>query len=1025
MKKSLVLFLSFFLVGSLQLFAGRCNFSGSVVAVGSKMPIKEYEIQVIGTYRMVHVADLGGRFGFANLEPGEYLVSVMAEGFEKYVISIPIPDGKEVHYQFYLAKSETKEKPRTDFLGAYSLTGFSFDYSADLLRSIPQDPERPLESILELNPNYLFDKNLIRPFKNSSYQYSFTSPFLTTDINFSETNLASPFSGNYPDNAPTPSVSGLSGISETVMYSLPEAKNEAWSVDMEPNRGKDNGFDMFFKVSFGLPALNGSMHNDLRIEQVGTDNRLITVDGGPKLLGRGEFSFEYGISGELPGANKGSTFALSVRNYSQDHDYGLDVYDAAGNNLGAMPGQNSLIRNVNTNFKIVLDHRTRVYADAMFAATTKENSSTYWLYATDKQSVQTGKTTAIERQMKQNALNIQYDRIAAAIEFDVPSAFTLRLGFARNGYEYKYGRRSNGDDANWANGYDMYQPTDRYSTAYSNRADSLVLGGNGVLDNYERLFKSDSSVDRFYRLNTPKVNPLTGFADYDRDGSTDNPYGFRNNLLSTSFDPRGDQDYRYSQDGVQYEKMENYKANLSISKQFDLWKTKHDLSVGFEFSYSILKRFVTLSPYSLMNADIYTDEFEFKSGNTDLLSQDENRTPIQWDLTLFDQVKFGNWTFAPSVKATFINPGFKGTPLLTWSKIENATDFALSPSIFVSFRPSEGTCLSATAASYNVPLPYEDYLTDFFRREIGQPSMGLINSKHIMFSLDQSLYENLSLRSSVFWNWFQVPELHYIKAIPDPYSLYRLSAEDGTKNLGANCQLFYRLNNNWNMSLLLSFLHNNQFDLFVGTEQFAYNAILTYSLGRFEGPSFGEFFPLAGMSISLVSKMQPGNLQLDLSSRGFINGDGKLQCQNTYSIDMRISKMFYFADLFPSLTGGSGIEISLDIINLFDFTKPLRYNQATYDPDKTITLRTTPATLVGTSTYYQNANVGSPITFSADQYDNFGRRLYNAAADFDQDGKVTTDERYKAFFNYYETTLRQRLNYQLPRRVFMSVALKF
>lgn len=135
--------------------------------------------------------------------------------------------------------------------------------------------------------------------------------------------------------------------------------------------------------------------------------------------------------------------------------------------------------------------------------------------------------------------------------------------------------------------------------------------------------------------------------------------------------------------------------------------------------------------------------------------------------------------------------------------------------------------------------------------------------------------------------------------------------------------------------------------------------------------------------------------------------------------------MFYFADLFPSLTGGSGIEISLDIINLFDFTKPLRYNQATYDPDKTITLRTTPATLVGTSTYYQNANVGSPITFSADQYDNFGRRLYNAAADFDQDGKVTTDERYKAFFNYYETTLRQRLNYQLPRRVFMSVALKF
>lgn len=135
--------------------------------------------------------------------------------------------------------------------------------------------------------------------------------------------------------------------------------------------------------------------------------------------------------------------------------------------------------------------------------------------------------------------------------------------------------------------------------------------------------------------------------------------------------------------------------------------------------------------------------------------------------------------------------------------------------------------------------------------------------------------------------------------------------------------------------------------------------------------------------------------------------------------------MFFFADLFPSLSGGSGIEIALDVINLFDLTKPLRYNQATNDPDETINFHTPPVSAVGTSTYFKTADYRNPETFAADQYDCFGRRKYNSAADFDHDGRVTIDERYKAYINYYETELRQRVNYQLPRRVFMSVTLKF
>lgn len=994
-------------------FSAQGNLSGSVFSANNGKAVKEYEIDIEGTYRRLHVADLDGRFGFAKLDAGEYVVSIAAEGYEKFVAFVNIPANKEVRYRFFISIVDSKIKASFDYLGEFTLSGFSIGLAPDILRAIPQDPGQPAQSISMIKPDLFLGEGTIKPLR----------------INFACTDFSNPFSGRISEQSPTPSLLGLSQVSVPFLYSQPESKNEPVSIDIEPNRGKENGYDMFFRVGFGLPSLNGSMHNDLSIESYGSNNEVHTTDGGPKLLGRGEFAFEYGISGPLPGANKGSTFALSIRNYSQDHNYGLDVYDIVGNNYGKKPNQSTLIRNVNSQFKIVLDHRTKIYAEGMFAATTKENSSDQWLYATDKQTVQTGKTVAIERQMKQNAENVQYDRLAAAIEFDLPSAMTLKIGLARNGFEYKYGRRSNGDDASWTTGFDMYEPADKYSHIYSNnrKGDSLVRGSNLVIDNYEMLFQNGFSEDHYQVGSYPVANPLTGFSEFGYLESTSNPYGFINELLDTDFDSRSWTNNTSSQDGILYQKMENYSADVSFSKYFEAFGTKNDFSSKLDFSYSILKKIYIDSPWSVSpRYDIYTDEaFVNYVGAKNSLAN-ENRTPILSNLSISNRLVYRGLTIQPTLKATFMDPGHRDSINLFFKSIKNQTSFSISPSLFVAYQATDGTNISATAAIYNTILPYDYYLSGQQNDVIGNPNLGFRKTKHISLTVDQRVLPDLFIRASAFQLWTDFPdETFYSTVLNTVYFVYDWLPNHQYIEHGINFQTIYKMNNNLSFNFNFSSLADNDFFSSSKETRTSFSALVTYSLGRFEGFSINEFFPLAGTSISLAATSYPGYYYFLINSKGQIVKDELQKTPTTYSIDMRVSKMFYFADIFPSLSGGSGIEVAFDVLNLFDFTKPFRYNPITDDPDATINLRNTPASLVGTGTYYKSAYFGNPNTFSADQYDSKGRRLYNAAADYDNDGKVTTEERYTAYFSYYETVLRQRSNYQLPRRVFMSVTLKF
>jgi hypothetical protein len=76
--------------------------------------------------------------------------------------------------------------------------------------------------------------------------------------------------------------------------------------------------------------------------------------------------------------------------------------------------------------------------------------------------------------------------------------------------------------------------------------------------------------------------------------------------------------------------------------------------------------------------------------------------------------------------------------------------------------------------------------------------------------------------------------------------------------------------------------------------------------------------------------------------------------------------------------------------------------------------------------WYKEADAANPASYTIDQYDRFGNRLYNEASDLDKNGIVTQAEKFEVWKQYYEnTTIQGRGNYQIPIRVSAGVVVTF
>lgn len=75
--------------------------------------------------------------------------------------------------------------------------------------------------------------------------------------------------------------------------------------------------------------------------------------------------------------------------------------------------------------------------------------------------------------------------------------------------------------------------------------------------------------------------------------------------------------------------------------------------------------------------------------------------------------------------------------------------------------------------------------------------------------------------------------------------------------------------------------------------------------------------------------------------------------------------------------------------------------------------------------WHEEAEYGMAETFSSEQYDDYGNRMYNANADIDGSGVVVQKEKYDKYIEYVETSMSFRGNFKAPRMVYMGFMIRF
>ena len=149
-----------------------------------------------------------------------------------------------------------------------------------------------------------------------------------------------------------------------------------------------------------------------------------------------------------------------------------------------------------------------------------------------------------------------------------------------------------------------------------------------------------------------------------------------------------------------------------------------------------------------------------------------------------------------------------------------------------------------------------------------------------------------------------------------------------------------------------------------------------------------------------------------------------------WRIDAKIRRTVKLKDIFGESMGATEVDLSFDISNLFNLTRPQRVNARTGDADDPGYLNDINIESFTPTPWYKEGSVSRPETYSVSQYDSYGNRLYTEQADkFNKNqtanGVVTQDEKYNSYMDKQAFDLKLRRNYQLPREVYFGIAVRF
>ena len=834
-------------------------------------------------------------------------------------------------------------------------------------------------------------------------------------------------------------------------------------VNTVAKRGNTDKYEGFARYRRSFGALYGSQHSSVEVVRDGNTLEIIEAGEGADLLATDEYTMELGGGGPLPLLNN-STFYVSGKFINRTMPNGFDISDPWGNVIQRPEDEQLTVRNISPRLRFTVTNDIQLVVGGQYGLTTNRNQSFNWLYANDPaifyETVGTEVNPVIndvpERVGKMPVLNQTVTNIYAKINhtLSATSYYELRVSTTTNNDEFAR-TLVPGADADFFGGYDFLTPRDDIQVKFN----SFQPGNDRKIDWYEYYTLVSLSKDGYLLSDFPQINPLTGYYEGNANASgSGNPWG-----LTRFF-------YTHPNTGFEFRKGQYFQIDGNYTNNLKVGDFNHFLKTGFEIRFYEQRRHSNQNPWDGNPFfDVYTDEW---GGNFYVDSQEAKEATSQpvtpWRASAYvqDQIEYKNIIITPGLRFDYFNPDARfRTETQTFVSIDSINTnnfqdadpkFQLSPRINITYPLTDRSNISINYGLF-FQMPQLQYLYDGFYRDqlrgnaiLGQPNMEAQRSNQYEVSYNNQLTDDFSMQVKAYYkDIYNQVGMQYIPAVPQPYFQYTVADYGNAKGLAFILQkrpidhiaLNFNYSLAWAEGTSTSPTSNYlpPIDPYTDTQGFPQdtyplgydqrhrvNLIVDFIWGNDEGPSIGGIQLLENTNINLSGVIESGLPYTKLDFGGNpVSENNAERHPSWWQLDMRISKAFWMKDFFGDGAGDSQLELFIDFNNLLNRTAARFYYPRTDDPDDDGISLYRSIGFFSPVPYYEEANFGIAETFTIDQYDNYGNRLYSLEGDIDKNGIVTQTEKYQNYLDYIETLMAFRGQYQTPRRVYFGLMFRF
>ena len=1007
-------------------------------------PVPGATIRVLGTTRGAS-AKIDGRYNITNITAGSYTVRVTSVGYDTALVKVTIVADQTLTLNFKLEIGGKKGKEirvtadremvrSTDVGTARVMTG-------DDMTKIARDN---VASALSLNAGIRASGNnfAVRGSRTTETQVLVDGLTVTDQFTGGMGNVAATQSAAMPSPFATEQVQAQTGG-----FGAEYGNAIGGIVNTVVKTGKTDRYEGLVRWRKDAPFLFGTAGNGVKAGYPLEDVVDVTL-GGP-----------LGFSN--------STFFASVRNQYQNYrNFGLQVLDPLGNNIGMLPNNRTWSRNLTARMKFQFDGNTYLLVGGMLGLGSYERSSWTWLYA-NGQGIATdanGNPQAgaqfngiTERDAKQAVIQEFTNNAFAQLNQSIGDNFVYEVRGSFNSKTSEIGKRKALNGGSLApgifTGFDIYLPEDKLNT--DDR--SYFAGTNQILDAYDYVRGEVLTQDGDTTIVT-KRNPITGYVEGAADlQSTTNPYG-----LLGYFASRG------NEFGVDLRRSTFMQLDGNLTYKADVGSTQHVVKAGFEFRRMSLTRHYNANPWdgtpfydvygSYYAGNLYFDVKDSASAAAKAKSE-QAYNPTTGALFVQDQILFKGLVFTPGLRMDYLSPDamyrdsydrFYGFGESVGFTQANAKLY-LSPRISITYPLTERQNFQLSYGIYYQAPPWAEFYDSFNAFQLrgsqvlGNPNMEMQRTNQYQVAYNQQLTDDLALTVTGYYkDIYNQSGLAFVRVAPTPF-FQRVLADYGNSR-GVEITFMKRLSDNWqfNINYTLSSARGtaNASTTAVGLDPFTndpafpvtdfpldfdqrnrVNGQIGFSWGNDEGPSIAGITFLEYFTINLSGSWQSGLPYTPVDARGQAAGQiNSARFPSNWNSELRITRTIPLNDV---LGGNSAIDLTLDVTNLLNFTNAISFYTATGSPDFDGFALNRQQSDLPANTYYKTGDPYNKSSLSVDQYDRAGFRRYNARVDFNQDGRVTPEETYRGYKEYVDDVVARRGNYQFPRTAYFAVAFRF